>query len=44
MIEAIAPTGSSRGAAGSFELGMRSTPASKPIATIGRFTRNTEPQ
>ena len=43
-IDSTAPTGSSFGADGSFDVGMRKTPAIRPITTIGTFTRNTEPQ
>ena len=44
VIESTAPSGSNRGAAGSLESGMRKTPAISPTRTMGRFTRNTEPQ
>ena len=43
-IDSTAPIGSRRGADGSLESGIRKKPASRPIATMGRFTRNTEPQ
>ena len=44
MIESTAPIGSRRGAEGSFESGIRKTPATRPKMTMGRFTRKTEPQ
>ena len=43
-IDSTAPTGSSLGADGSFDVGMRKIPASTPTTTIGMFTRKIEPQ
>ncbi len=43
-MESAAPTRSSLGAVGSFDVGMISTPAPRATATIGRFTRKIEPQ
>ncbi len=43
-MERTAPMGSSRGADGSFDVGMRKKPARIPMMTIGMFTRNTDPQ
>jgi hypothetical protein len=44
MIESSAPIGSSAGFDGSFEVGMRKTPATNAKITMGRFTRKIEPQ
>ena len=41
-IDSSAPTGSSRGAVGSFDSGTKKWPATSAIAPIGRFTQNTE--
>ncbi len=40
-IDRIAPTGSTLGAAGSLDVGMRNTPATSPSTTIGTLMRNT---
>ena len=44
MIESTAPTGSSAGFDGSFDVGMTNTLAASATTTIGRFTRKIEPQ
>ena len=44
MMDMAAPTGSTLGPDGSLEFGIRKKPARRPTRTIGRFTRNTEPQ
>src|ERR1039457_1916638 len=43
-MDSNAPIRSKRGAFGSLELGIKNTPAMRPNATIGRFTRKIEPQ
>src|SRR5579871_1643171 len=42
-IDSSAPTGSSRGAEGSRESGTRNQPPIRPMVTMGRLTRKTEP-
>jgi hypothetical protein len=44
VIERSAPIGSSRGAEGSRDVGIRRMPAMRPPTTIGMFTRKIEPQ
>ena len=44
MIDRTAPTGSSGGLLGSFDVGMRKKPEMSATTTIGRFTRKIDPQ